>query len=110
MKHGPRTPPSPGHEAMSTESPRDNRKRRKTPPRDAGDAIGYATPPKRSRRDRGTASPSVRDRDYREPIRAKSGRDRDYRESDRYDDRKQRSPRYINSIRLYRRVALLLKR
>ena len=95
IKLGPRTPPSPSQGASLPVSPRDNRKRRRTPPpsRNSADPMGYATPPKRGRKDRVIESPSERDRDYRDTTRGKSGRDRDYRDNDRFEDRRTRSPR-----------------
>ena len=88
-KQGPRTPPSPSQQKSSPASPRDNRKRIRTPTREHGDPIGYGTPPKRTRKDRSTMSPNGRDRDYRESSRGKNSRDRDYRDN----DRRTRSPR-----------------
>ena len=75
-------------ENISPLSPRDNRKRRRTSPRDTADPVAYGTPPKRTRKERNT-SPVGRDRDYRESSRGKSSRDRDYRPS----ERRPRSPR-----------------
>ena len=96
-KQGPRTPPTPSQENISPESTHENRKRRRTPPpRDTSDPVGYSTPPKRSRKDKGTASPIGRDRDYREASRGKNSRDRDYRERD--SERRPRSPRYESTI------------